>query len=184
MSDCGARRRCPRLRAFFSYLFDLERPCGTLPGRSFRTRAASWLRHRQGTAPAARADHDRTRMGPNGMVGARLEHQRARFLPRARRAPDGWLDRMASDRRGSGQGRASVNFLSRSPCPFPIPFFSLSLSISRSLALSEAVDFLCFPQSRARQCSTFLLARAPRSRKSTASQGEREAKEGSNVLAR
>src|SRR5216684_9295433 len=38
---------------------------------------------------------------------------------------------------------------------------------------TEAVDFLCCPQSRARQCSTFLLARAPRSRKSTASgQGE------------
>src|SRR5260370_41996488 len=38
---------------------------------------------------------------------------------------------------------------------------------------TEAVDFLCFPQSRAPQCSTFLLARAPRSRKSTASgQGE------------
>src|SRR5713101_10058895 len=29
---------------------------------------------------------------------------------------------------------------------------------------TEAVDFLCFPQSRARQCLTFLLARAPRSR--------------------
>src|SRR5712692_9641184 len=38
---------------------------------------------------------------------------------------------------------------------------------------TEAVDFLCFPQSRARQCTTFLLARAARSRKSTASvQGE------------
>src|SRR5713101_5534153 len=27
---------------------------------------------------------------------------------------------------------------------------------------TEAVDFLSFPQSRARQCSTFLLARAPK----------------------
>src|SRR6266852_8010966 len=36
----------------------------------------------------------------------------------------------------------------------------------------EAVDFLCFPQSYACQCSTFLLARAPRSRKSTASLGK------------
>src|SRR5713101_9780851 len=108
MSDCGARRRRPRLRAFFSYLFDLERPYGTLPGRSFRTRAVSGLRDRQGDAPAARADHDRARMDPNGMVGARLEHQRARFLPRARRAPDAWLDRMASDRRGSAQGLASL----------------------------------------------------------------------------
>src|SRR6266851_1044698 len=120
MSDCGARRRRPRLRAFFSYLFDLGRPYGTLLGRSFRTRAVSGLRDRQGDAPAARADHDRARMGPNGMVGARLEHQRARFLPRARRAPDGWLDRMASDRRGSAQGVASVNFLSRSPRSPPI----------------------------------------------------------------
>src|SRR6266852_8946206 len=161
MSDCGARRRCPRLRAFFSYLFDLERPCGTLPGRSFRTRAISGLRDRQGDAPAARADHDRTRMGPNGMVGARLEHQRARFLPRARRAPDGWLDRMASDRRGSAQGVASVNFLSRSPCPFPIPLFSLSLSISRSLALSEAVDFLCFPQKPCTPMLSFFARSGP-----------------------
>src|SRR5712664_1018060 len=38
---------------------------------------------------------------------------------------------------------------------------------------TEAVDFLGFPQSHARQCSTFWLARAARSRKSTASvQGE------------
>src|SRR6266851_6860262 len=48
---------------------------------------------------------------------------------------------------------------------------------------TEAVDFLCFPQSHARKCSTFLLARAPRSRKSTASgQGEgseMETREGS-----
>src|SRR5229473_6605170 len=42
----------------------------------------------------------------------------------------------------------------------------------------EAVDFLCFPQSHARQCSTFLLARAARSRKSTAStQGEGSGRE-------
>src|SRR5229473_1502083 len=46
----------------------------------------------------------------------------------------------------------------------------------------EAVDFLCFPQSHARQCSTFLLARAARSRTSTASgQGEGSWKPGRGV---
>src|SRR5216683_6600459 len=50
----------------------------------------------------------------------------------------------------------------RGCCPHPRPLPGQRLSI-----------FSVFPQSRARQCSTFLLARAPRSRKSTASgQGE------------
>src|SRR5712692_8090591 len=36
------------------------------------------------------------------------------------------------------------------------------MSVSDPSPCPEAVDFLCFLQSRARQCSTFLLARAPR----------------------
>ena len=52
-------------------------------------------------------------------------------------------------------------------CVFPLPAFP------DPSPCPEAVDFLCFPQSHARQCSTVLLARAARSRKSTASvQGE------------
>src|SRR5712692_4780276 len=50
---------------------------------------------------------------------------------------------------------------------------------------TEAVDFLCFPQSHARQCSTFLLARAARSRKSTASgQGQGSGRGGKGTSSR
>src|SRR5216683_1871572 len=48
-----------------------------------------------------------------------------------------------------------------------------------ALSLTEAVDFLCFPQSRARQCSTFLLARAPKIKKiDSLWQGEGSGKAG------
>src|SRR5713101_2323223 len=67
--------------------------------------------------------------------------------------------------------REFVIFLIPSPCLFPIPLPVQRLSI-----------FLCFPQSHPRQCSTFLLARAARSRKSTASvQGEGQGEGSSHI---
>src|SRR5260370_25371914 len=53
------------------------------------------------------------------------------------------------------------------------PAFSLSLLFKIPLPVQRLSIFSVFRKSRARQCSTFLLARGPRSRKSTASvQGE------------
>ncbi len=64
--------------------------------------APSPQRYRQRSAQAPRRHRGGTRLRTDGMVGAQLEHARARLLPFTGRSPDGRMDYLAGFRRRAG----------------------------------------------------------------------------------
>src|SRR5437588_13017739 len=91
----GVRGGACGFRAFFPNLLNLDRSLRALPRRVVRARGISRTRNRGCADAAAWADSGRAGMGADGMVGAQLEHQRAEFLPRARRLPAREMDPLA-----------------------------------------------------------------------------------------